>query len=65
MSVLLSRRDRELAEVGRFSPLPERVHLSGDGAVVYALRERFLRAAVAEARIRIECYFNNRAKKSF
>jgi ferredoxin-NADP reductase len=43
---------------------PESAFLAGDGDVVYPLRERLVRAGVDDGNIRVECFFNNPAKKS-
>jgi ferredoxin-NADP reductase len=40
---------------------PERVFLSGDGAILYPLREQL---PLAADEVRLECFFNNPAKKS-
>jgi ferredoxin-NADP reductase len=44
--------------------VPESAYLSGDGDVLYPLRERLLVAGVTDGAIRIESFFNNPNKKS-
>ncbi len=51
---------REMAEKG----LPESVFLSGDGNVLYPLRDDLISAGVPESGIRLECFFNNPFKKA-
>jgi ferredoxin-NADP reductase len=43
---------------------PESVFLSGDGAVLYPLRELFGTAGVDEGSVRLEAFFNNPQRKS-
>src|SRR5262249_24837714 len=43
---------------------PESVFASGDGDVIYAVRERALAAGVSDGNIRLESFFNNPSKKS-
>lgn len=43
---------------------PERVFLSGDGTVLGPLRERLVAAGMRADDVRVECFFNNPAKRS-
>ncbi len=45
------------------APRPESVFLSGDGAVLYPLRDDLASAGVDEAAIRLEAFFNNPQRK--
>lgn len=44
--------------------VPESVFLSGDGDVLFPLRDRLVAAGVSDGAIRLECFFNNPGKKS-
>jgi ferredoxin-NADP reductase len=46
--------ERAIAEV-----MPRSAFLSGDGAVVYAVRSRLIAAGLSADNIHIECFFNN------
>ncbi|HZS41336.1 MAG TPA: FAD-dependent oxidoreductase [Polyangia bacterium] len=43
---------------------PESAFLSGDGAVLWPLRDALAQAGLAPERVRLEAFFNNPAKKS-
>ena len=43
--------------------LPKTAFLCGDGALVYAVRDRLIAAGMASETIRIECFFNNPERK--
>jgi ferredoxin-NADP reductase len=51
----------EQAFLGR---LPKAAFLCGDGALVYAVRDRLIDAGMATENIRIECFFNNPERKA-
>jgi ferredoxin-NADP reductase len=44
--------------------LPDRVFLSGDGAVLYPLCHDLMESGLAEDRIRLECFFNNPQRRA-
>jgi ferredoxin-NADP reductase len=44
--------------------LPKAAFLCGDGAVVYAVRNRLIAAGLSNENIRIECFFNNPERKA-
>jgi hypothetical protein len=44
--------------------LPDRIFLSGDGAVLYPLCHDLMEAGIAEDRIRLECFFNNPQRRA-
>ena len=41
----------------------ESAFLAGDGALLYSFRDKLLARQLDEARIKIECFFNNPYKK--
>jgi len=43
--------------------VPRSAFLSGDGAIIYPLRDRLLSAGVVSDNIRMECFFNNPERK--
>lgn len=43
--------------------VPNSAFLSGDGAIIYPLRDRLLGAGVLSDNIRMECFFNNPERK--
>jgi ferredoxin-NADP reductase len=43
---------------------PDRVFLSGDGAVLYPLCHDLMKSGLAEDRIRLECFFNNPQRRA-
>ena len=43
---------------------PDRVFLSGDGAVLYPLCQDLVESGLDEGRIRLECFFNNPQRKA-
>jgi ferredoxin-NADP reductase len=51
---------RRLLDAGR----PDRVFLSGDGAVLYPVCHDLAELGVDESRIRLECFFNNPQRKA-
>ena len=51
---------RSVLEGGR----PESVFLSGDGAVLYPLRDRLIEAGVSGEAVRLESFFNNPERKA-
>jgi ferredoxin-NADP reductase len=44
--------------------MPERVFLSGDGAVLYPLAHSLVESGLAEERIHLECFFNNPQRRA-
>jgi ferredoxin-NADP reductase len=46
------------------SKAPDSVFLSGDGAVVHAIRNRLLSLGLPDASIQLECFFNNPQRKA-
>jgi hypothetical protein len=44
--------------------MPDRVFLSGDGAVLYPLCHDLMESGLAEDRIRLECFFNNPQRRA-
>jgi ferredoxin-NADP reductase len=51
-------------EEGFPARLPKAAFLSGDGALVYAVRDHLIAAGMATEDIRIECFFNNPERKT-
>lgn len=44
--------------------MPRSVFLSGDGAIIYPLRDRLMGAGIDRDHIRLECFFNNPERKA-
>jgi ferredoxin-NADP reductase len=60
------RTNKTLMRMGEGFPirLPKMAFLCGDGALVYAVRDRLITAGMATENIRIECFFNNPERKA-
>jgi ferredoxin-NADP reductase len=55
---------RESLQAALVDGPPDRVFLSGDGAVLYPLCHELVESGLDEGRIRLECFFNNPQRKA-